>query len=66
LVEGQAQVAQLVYNAQFWKSVGGNNEKIYTELVVGKIVVKFNNLTIKTNSTPTLENSFSGLLIVEK
>ena len=66
LSEGQAQVTQLVYNAQFWKSVGGNGEKIYTEEVDGKIVVKFYNLTIKTNSTPTLENSFSGLLIVEK
>jgi hypothetical protein len=66
LKENQAQVSNLIIDRTYYNSTGGNDEKIYTEEVDGKIVVKFNNLTIKTNTTPSLENSFSGLLILEK
>jgi hypothetical protein len=65
LVEGQAQVAQFVYNAQFWKSVGGNGEKIYTELIDGEIVVKFNNLLLESNTEPKLQNRLSGLVKIK-
>lgn len=65
LTEGQTQVAQFVYNAQFWKSVGGNGEKIYTELIDGEIIVKFNNLLLETNTAPKLENKLSGLVKIK-
>ena len=65
LTEGQAQVAQFVYNAQFWKSVVGNDEKIYTEEINGEIIVKFNNLILETNTEPKIQNRLSGLVKIK-
>ncbi|HUH74012.1 MAG TPA: hypothetical protein VLZ75_06345 [Chitinophagales bacterium] len=66
LKENEAQVSNFIINDFYWNSVGEIGNKIYTEEVNGKIVVKFNKLKLKNSSSPKLENTLSGLLIVEK
>lgn len=66
LSEGQAQVANLIIDAFYWNSAGGDNDKIYTEEVEGKILIKMNNLTLKNNLDSNLTNSLSALFMVTK